>query len=107
MNNLPSDDDYKKVPKAEMERGFAILQRDILPAIKQCGADSDYFYELDRQSGQSPNRGLQSVYDAFFGGEPITLDSGLDGAGYNVTSGRHRIKVARELGWPAVPAKLI
>lgn len=107
MDNLPSDDDYEKVPKAEMERGFAILQRDILPAIKQRGADSDYFYELDRQSGQPPNRGLKSVYDAFFGLEPITLDRSLDGAEYSVTNGRHRIKVARELGWPAVPAKVL
>jgi hypothetical protein len=107
MENLPDDDDYKKVAKSEMQRGFATLHRDILPLIKQSGVDSDYFFQLDTQAGLDYERGLQRVYDAFFGGEPITLDSSLGDETFNITSGRHRIKVARELGWPAVPARLI
>ena len=107
MANLPADDDYPKISKIEMLRGFEVLQRDVLPAIKQSGADSDYFFKLDKVSGKDVGNGVQRIYDAFFGDEPITLDRKLNSTEYGVTSGRHRIKVAREQGWPAVPAKLI
>lgn len=107
MAELPRDDDYKKVSKVEMQRGFEVLQRDILPAIKQSGAGSDYFLGLDQAAGRDYEHGLQRVYDAFFGSEPITLDRALDGESYQITIGRHRIKVAWEKGWPAIPAKLI
>lgn len=107
LAELPADDDYKKVAKAEMQRGFAVLQRDVLPAIKRDVANRDYFFQLDQQTGQAYEHGVQRIYEAFFGDEPITLDRNRDSATFNVTLGRHRLKVARELGWPAVPAKLI
>lgn len=107
MAELPGDDDYKKISKVEVQRSFEVLQRDILPAIKQSGAGSDHFLSLDQAAGRDHEHGLQRVYDLFFGSEPITLDRALDGKSYQVMFGRHRIKVAREKGWPAVPAKLI
>lgn len=107
MANLPSDDDYPKVPKAEMQRGFEVLRRDVLPAIQMGVADRDYFTRLDQEAGREYECGALRVYEAFFGDEPITLDRKLNGVEYGITSGGHRIKVAREQGWPAVPAKLI
>lgn len=107
MANLPSDDNYPKYSKAEMQRGFEVLRRDVLPAIQRGGADSDYFGKLDQEAGREFEHGTKRIYEAFFGDEPITLDRKLDGTEYGITSGGHRIKVAREQGWPAVPAKLI
>lgn len=107
MANLPSDDDYPTVSKAEMQRGFETLRRDVLPAIQPGLASRDYFLKLDQEAGREYEHGTQRVYEAFFGDEPITLDRKLNGVEYGITSGGHRIKVAREQGWPAVPAKLI
>lgn len=107
MASLPADEEYRKTPKAEIQRGFEALRSDILPAIKQSGADSDFFFKLDQVSGKNAEHGVQRVYDAFFGSDPIALNRTLKEGEYEITSGRHRIKVAREQGWPAIPAKLI
>lgn len=68
---------------------------------------SDHFARIDRGKGSSYAEGKQRVYDAFFGDDCITLDRGPSDGKYGVTNGRHRLRIARALGWEAVPVKIL
>ena len=50
--------------------------------------------------------GLLRVYEAFFGDDVIHLGRGRRDKLFGVDSGRHRIKVAMDAGWTAVPVKM-
>jgi hypothetical protein len=97
---------YEKVPYQEMRRGFDALRNDLLPALSgdNLGA-AEVFARRDAEAGVSYEHGLQRVYDAFFGNDPIYLSRGADTELCTVTSGRHRIKAAIDAGWTAVPVK--
>ena len=101
------DEDFKKVPADEMVRGFRALTQSLLPEIESRGAaaDSSFFGDVDRASGTEQSCGLQRVYDAFFGTDPIRLDRRAGGGVWSVTNGRHRLAVARRLGITHVPAQ--
>jgi hypothetical protein len=68
---------------------------------------SSYFWRIDRQAGRSYEEGLQRVYDAFFGTDHIRLSRFKGSLYWRVDNGRHRIQVARDLGWKFIPAKVI
>jgi hypothetical protein len=111
MNDLPGESDFKKVSYEEVKRGFEVLKNEVLPAIKQdpANADSDYFWHADRRAGLDEWNGAQRVFNAFFGRtgkDHIYLGKKAGEPYFNITNGRHRIKVARDLGWPAVPAEV-
>lgn len=83
------------------------LRDDVLPRLSQSGAgDGDLFTALDRASGADTSSGLRRVYDVFFGEDCIYLQRGRQAAKFSIVNGRHRIKVALDLGWPAVPARV-
>ncbi|HEX8367715.1 MAG TPA: hypothetical protein VF604_04035 [Pyrinomonadaceae bacterium] len=108
--NLPEQSEYKKVSYEKMKDGFKILQDDVLPALKSTGtiADEDYFYNFDRENNRALANSTEEIFKVFFGSsEPICLDRDHHTHTFKITSGRHRIKVARDLGWSAVPAKII
>jgi hypothetical protein len=105
---LPDEGDYRKVSQEAVRHGLELLRLEILPAIAQNPTvDSFYFEQVDQRAGRDPAEGARSAYDAFFGSESIAVDPTLDGEQWNITNGRHRIKIAQELGWPAVPARII
>lgn len=98
---------FPKVTHREMVEGFARLQRDVLPAL---GGDwqevSDRLRALDAGRGIHDTSGLHGAFEAFFSNTDYIRPERPRGAdGYGVTNGRHRIAVARELGWPAVPVR--
>jgi ParB-like chromosome segregation protein Spo0J len=49
--------------------------------------------------------GLERLYDAFYGSDPIRLTKRLDGR-YEVTGGYHRLLVARETGLEKIAASV-
>jgi hypothetical protein len=107
LENVQAAGDYKKVDKETMRLGMISLRSNVLPCL---GADTDqrgrdYFADIDRASSQSYENGLQRIYDAFFGESHIHLERGGTMDLLSITNGRHRVRLAQELGWDAVPAK--
>lgn len=106
QSDLPGEDEFQKVSAEEMKKGFQTLREEILPALQK-GADKDYFRAQDEKQRKSSPAGALRVYEAFFGKmDPVHLSRFTDEKFYSVDNGRHRIRVAQELGWPAVPAEV-
>jgi len=99
----------KGVSHSDMVLGFESLRRDILPRIGDSlnPVTGETVADEDAASGVTHTDGMQRIYQAFFGrSDPIYVQPSADGALYTVSSGRHRIKVAMDLGWTAVPVKM-
>jgi hypothetical protein len=98
---------YEKVPYAEMRRGLDAMRSEILPtfAADACVAP-ETFARRDAETGTPYEAGVQRVFEAFFGSDPIYLSSKPGSELASVTSGRHRIKAAIDAGWTAVPVKM-
>lgn len=108
LDEVPGDDEFRKLPKSDMIEGINLLRTRILPAIQNdpSGTNEDYFAELDRQEGRVGVNSLKNIYEAYFRGEAIRVEQ-IDGSGhYRIDHGRHRLKIATELGWPAIPASI-
>lgn len=106
-DNLAGDEGFDKVSENEMRRGLGTLRRQVLPYLaNHPNANSLTFLELDGWTAEGGPKSRQKVYDAFFGDEPIVLDGPYPDGTFGITNGRHRIKVARDLGWTAVPVKV-
>jgi hypothetical protein len=97
----------KGVSYQDMLRGFDLLRRDILPVLNDPAnrANSDTFADMDEVAGVTEPSGKLRIYRAFFGDDPIYVQRGQPGERFTVSSGRHRIKVAMDLRWTAVPGK--
>jgi len=109
LKNVQSADDFNKVAYDEMKSGAQRFISQVLPIVQKDKtlATSEYFAELDRKAGLPYEDGDQRVFDAFLGvWSPIYLSRGADGGQFSITNGRHRIKVAVDLGWPAIPAQV-
>ncbi len=110
MDDLPEDTEFHKASREEMLAGMSKLPQ-VLELLQdrldQSRTDNTlYFWRLDRQAGRSYREGLQGAYEAFFGSEPIRLERSAEGGRWRITNGRHRVKLAKELRWSAVPASV-
>ncbi|MBZ5506409.1 MAG: hypothetical protein LAO78_13190 [Acidobacteriia bacterium] len=97
---------------ANMKKGFAILQQEILPALSKMSSDQayEYFREQDVSAPRADGLFRQNVFSAFFGRrapEVIRLEKRRSDGSYSVVNGYHRIHVAMELGWKAIPADAV
>jgi hypothetical protein len=107
--------EFRKVDYETMKKGFEklleVLERlqDRLnnPFKPDQHDNSSYFWRLDRQAGRSYEEGLQRVYDAFFGTDHIRLSRFKGSPRWTIDNGRHRIQMARDLGWKFIPAKVV
>ena len=97
-------EDFHKVSHEDMVNGLRTLQRDVHPAVES-GADKEYFQNLDQKHGLDYPNGTQKIYESFYGQDAIRLDK--IGDRYMVENGYHRIYVAKELGFPTIPARVI
>lgn len=111
VRDLPAPDDingpedFKKVPYPEMVAGCKSLET-MKPYIESGqGASSDYWRSVDEHYGTDPAKGYRQVYEAFYGDDAILLDK--SGNSYDITNGRHRIFVAKQLGLETIPARVI
>lgn len=108
LAGVSSKDDYKKVSYDDMVVGLELLADEVLPRVDAdpSGARSEVFLELDEMAGRPHEKGLQQIYDAFFGNEHIYLERQRGMTKFDITNGRHRIRVALDLGWTAIPARV-
>lgn len=109
LRDVQTPDDFRTHATYEMLcGGLETLRSAVLPAIKERGytADSFYFTRLDETTGSNPENGARRAFESFFGDDSIALQRGPDGSPFTVINGRHRIKVARDGGWLAVPVKI-
>jgi hypothetical protein len=99
---------YKKVPYATMQTGLRRLAAEVLPRLDADpdGLDRDSFARLDEAGGQGYEHGLQRIYEAFFCQDFIYLERRRGQEKFDITNGRHRIRVALDLGWEAIPARV-
>jgi hypothetical protein len=88
-----------------MQTGFQLLRTFILPTFSDFGPSvgRDWFYAQDMAKQGSTDYSILKVYEAFFGSDSIAIDRNTDQSCYLITNGRHRIFIARQLGWEAVP----
>lgn len=106
--DLRPEETFHKLSEAEVQAGFSMLSDEVLPALKRdITYSTHHFAQHDLEKGRSYADGAQRVYEAFFGMDCVILDKGRGDGQYGVTNGRHRIYVARALGWPAIPAKIV
>lgn len=98
----------KKVPYATMQTGLRRLAAEILPRLETDpdGQDRDSFARLDKASGEDYEHGLQRIYEAFFCQDFIYLERRRSQEKFDITNGRHRVRVALDLGWEAIPARV-
>ena len=107
-DDLRHDEGFSKVSEHDMRRAFGTLRRQVLPHLQSHPeANGLTFLELDGYTTEGTPKPRQKAYDVFFGQEAIVLDGPYSDGTFSVTNGRHRIQVARELGWPAVPVRVI
>lgn len=69
------------------------------------GKTRDDFAERDARSNAQPLRRTADVYDMFLGTDRIRVNRRPDGS-LNITSGRHRLLIARELGIKDLPGEV-
>jgi hypothetical protein len=86
---------------------WAVTQWDevIRPGLDR-GMTRDDFAAKDAARDAPPLRRLAFVYDIFLGSETIVVNRLPDGT-IDVTNGRHRLTVARELGVTSLPARWV
>jgi len=101
--NSPADFDHHI--SWENAKSAALL----LPQIQQeiaSGKTGDDFALEDLAAGLDWEHGKKRVYDLFYSAnEPVRLEK--NGNTYNITSGRHRVYVAKAVGLHTIPAQVI
>lgn len=93
-----------KVSNKELQAALQVLDKIILPTFQMFGANigRDWFYAQDRAKGYSPHEGSEIAYTCFFGADAIAIDR-RDPSLYQIVNGKHRISIARKLGWTSLP----
>lgn len=100
--------DFQKATMDTISGGFHQLRETILPALQVAPSLGwEYFRQQDEAAGREIPSGAEAAFHAFFGKDCIALDPKLAGGCLGVTSGAHRLFVARELGWSAIPALIL
>jgi hypothetical protein len=112
MEGLPTQNDYQKdgLSESDMQEGLELLRTRILPEIQKDpeGATKEHFSELDGIEGRSGSKSLASIFGAYFGADRhIWVDRFKDDQFFGIGNGRHRIKAALDLGWTAIPARIV
>ncbi|HEY1731472.1 MAG TPA: hypothetical protein VGG15_06975 [Terriglobales bacterium] len=107
LANLSTEKRTKPISYEDMQHGYDTLRTKILPAINDPAhpADKDTFRDRDTADAVPHEKGILRIYEAFFGNDPIHLDRGRSDKLFSIDGGRHRIKVAMDAGWTAVPVK--
>jgi RNA binding exosome subunit len=110
IEHIP-ESEFHKVSSDTMREGMEKLS-EVLECLQERLTEpftdnSVYFMRLDRRAGRTYEAGLQRVYEAFFGHDRIRLSRIKGSTRWTIDNGRHRIQVARALGWQAIPAEAV
>ena len=96
--------DFHKYSYDEMLKGARRFDGEVRHAV-EAGSGRDYFQQKDREAGSDYEHGLERLYDAYYGAEPIRVTR-LKSGRMEVTNGRHRLFVAKQAGIRTVPASM-
>ncbi|MDQ8045024.1 MAG: hypothetical protein AAGC46_10225 [Solirubrobacteraceae bacterium] len=98
--------DWKSdVNPADLRWGLNAVDEVVMPAMAG-GKGPDYFRDRDTAKGVYGSRSLSDTYSGFFGtSEAIKLQPAAGGR-YTIENGRHRVWLAREMGFDAIPVRL-
>lgn len=109
LDDVRTETDFKKISRQDMQSGLELLKSELLPFLSNYrGQDiKQALFAEDRRMGRRPPVALLEVYNAFFGAQDyVYVTRGRKDCKFRVTNGRHRVRVAQELGWPAIPAQV-
>jgi uncharacterized protein YukE len=100
--DITSDDEFKKISVEHCTEHLRQLEETVEPWINT-GSVREDFAALDAQLGRDSTDQTRYVrtFELFFGGDPIIID------GSRIISGRHRIYLARKLGIPRLPVRVL
>lgn len=103
--------EWKKVDRSTVVAGMSAFARDLIPLLCSGNVSEDKLMAFDddherRGPGAVHPESLLNLHAIMFGSDPIGTEKSPDGV-YRVASGRHRIEVARSLGWTHVPAFVV
>jgi len=110
IEHIPESEFHKvssDTMRVGMEKLGEVLERLQERLTEPFTDNSVYFMRLDRRAGRTYEAGLQRVYEAFFGHDRIRLSRIKGSTRWTIDNGRHRIQVARALGWQAIPAEAV
>jgi hypothetical protein len=114
FGDLPRNDEFRKgATYDDMRAGFERLRGELIPLLaKSPGAGRSACEAFDRANGRVDPLGfahpasLAELWSHFFGREPIRIEHGAEGTAH-VVNGRHRLRIAHDLGWKFVPGQLV
>jgi hypothetical protein len=103
-----SDFSYEK-----LKSGLQRFEKEILPVLQKSpeNSNAEFFENLDVENKTSEADGLKTIFNGFFkqgnGKDFIKIERFSDDSKYeSIINGRHRLKVARDLGWKVIPAEV-
>ena len=102
---------WTKIELSVMEAGMRAFSTDLIPLLRKGKASRNDLAEFDSEHGRDGHGpvkadSLANLHDVFFGSDSIAATLTADGF-YDLSSGRHRAQVARQLGWTHIPARLL
>ncbi|WP_209428304.1 hypothetical protein [Pararhodobacter sp. SW119] len=111
---LPNDLEFKKAPHAEMKAMMQVFRDSVLPALDEnpsLTADDFAASRAEERDSMSttPRFAYECMLGSFGTSDVIVLDGQREKeiGKMGITSGRHRILIAKELGWSHVPARVL
>lgn len=114
FDSIPSDLEFKTASKQEIKSMMETFEQDVIPALHEnpflSVDDFELYHAVERDElGKSARFAYECLLGSFGSSDVIALDA----LGYEernkrgITSGRHRILIARQLGWTHVPARIL
>jgi flagellar biosynthesis chaperone FliJ len=111
---LPIGLEFKKAPHAEMKAMMLVFQGSVLPALANNPSliPDDFSGGVGEEStsmSTTPRFAYECMLGSFGSSDVIVLDGkqGCEIGKMGITSGRHRILIAKELGWSHIPARVL
>jgi hypothetical protein len=107
LKGIKTSNDFNKNSYQTMMETAKIFEKEILTIMNKTpeAFHSEFYRIIDEQNGKYYEDGIQRAFEAFLGrGDPIYLSRAKGAPFYEVINGRHRIKVAFDLGWEFIPA---
>jgi ribonuclease HI len=111
---IPEVMEFKKAPYDEMYAMMETFEKNVLPLLKNDPSLTAYdFPETGPGKASMRTASPRFAYECMLGSLGTSDVIAVDARSNNelskrgITSGRHRIKVAKELGWTYVPARIL
>lgn len=100
--------DFQKLSMEEMELGLNRLQEIQTTIDRGEGHNSEHWAEVDRQKGIDFENGYQNIYEVFYSDQSKIKNIRVNKLGetYQIENGRHRIWLAKRMGFKTLPMRV-